>query len=313
MIRFGFILLTLSVLYHQGSAQVVGGPLPPWREGYLDLHHINTGHGDAAFYIFPDGTTMIVDAGEMDPTSDRVNSPRNAKLHPNNSKRAHEWVVDYIKRFHPADTQLKIDFVLITHFHDDHFGSYYEDAKKSASGKYYLSGITGVGEYLKFGTLLDRGYPNYDYPINLKSDSIRQKGKRNLETSNEYIAMKNYWDFVDFHVRRGMKAEKFTAGSNTQITLRDRKKFETFQVQNIKSNGSIWTGSGQTTMEYFPALSTGLYVPGENQLSLAFRIDYGAFRYYTGGDCPGIKGEDREPAVVRADRDAQQAAERQRL
>ena len=29
-------------------------------------------------------------------------------------------------------------------------------------------------------------------------------------------------------------------------------------------------------------------MPEENQLSLALRIDYGDFRYYTGGDCPGI-------------------------
>ncbi len=40
-------------------------------------------------------------------------------------------------------------------------------------------------------------------------------------------------------------------------------------------------------MEYFP-LSLEIYSPGENQLSLALRIDYGDFRYYTGGDCPGI-------------------------
>ncbi len=31
----------------------------------LDLHHINTGSGNAAFYIFPDGTTFLVDAGEI--------------------------------------------------------------------------------------------------------------------------------------------------------------------------------------------------------------------------------------------------------
>ena len=42
--------------------------LSPWTEGMLDLHHINTGRGDAAFHIFPDGTTMLLDAGELDPT-----------------------------------------------------------------------------------------------------------------------------------------------------------------------------------------------------------------------------------------------------
>ncbi|MBT4139859.1 MAG: hypothetical protein HOE48_18215, partial [Candidatus Latescibacteria bacterium] len=56
----------------------VGKPLPSWTDGILDLHHINTGFGDAAFYVLPDGTTMLVDAGEMDRTSERVLSPRNA-------------------------------------------------------------------------------------------------------------------------------------------------------------------------------------------------------------------------------------------
>jgi hypothetical protein len=86
-----------------------------------------------------------------------------------------------------------------------------------------------------------------------------------------------------------MIAERFKAGSNTQIALKKQPaKFKTFQVRNIKSNGSIWTGNGNETLEYFPLLSSGLYVPGENQLSLALRIDYGNFRYYSGGDCPGV-------------------------
>ncbi len=30
--------------------------LQSWRTGFLDIHHINTGSGDASYYIFPDGT-----------------------------------------------------------------------------------------------------------------------------------------------------------------------------------------------------------------------------------------------------------------
>lgn len=271
-------------------AQQPGQILPRWAEGYLDIHHINTGHGDAAFYIFPDGTTLLLDAGEMDPTSERVNSARNAPLHPNKSKRAHEWIVDYIKRFHPSTVKPELDYALITHFHDDHFGGIYSGAKSSKHGKYILSGITGVGEYLKIHKMLDRGYPEYNYPYALKSDSIRTKAMKNPESANDYQSMLNYIDFIDFHVKNsGMKAEKFVAGSNLQITLNKRPTaFPSFQVQNIKSNGTIWTGSGKETFDYFPPLSDRLYVPGENQLSLALRIDYGEFRYYTGGDCPGI-------------------------
>lgn len=288
MIRLSFLIAFL--ICFSTHAQEVGQLLPAWQVGYLDLHHINTGHGDAAFYIFPDGTTMLLDAGEMDPNSDRINSPRNAKLHPNNSKRAHEWIVDYIKRVHPDASRPALDYALITHFHDDHFGSYYKGAKQSTAGNYYLSGITGVGEHLPFGKLLDRGFPDYDYPYALKSDSIRKKAMGNPALVDDYQSMLNYWKFIEVHsAKDGMVAEKFKAGSNNQIVLNHKpEQFKMFKVQNIKSNGAIWTGIGTDTREYFPPLSSGIYVPGENQLSLALRIDYGDFRYYTGGDCPGI-------------------------
>ena len=88
MIRF-FVTpaLILSIVF-SASAQVaeVGKPLPQWKDGYLDLHHINTGRGSCAFYIFPDGTTMLFDAGEM-PESPRVLSPRNSVIRPDNSKK----------------------------------------------------------------------------------------------------------------------------------------------------------------------------------------------------------------------------------
>ena len=281
--------LLFLAIFSSSPAQEVGKPLPAWKEGYLDMHHINTGHGDAAFYIFPDGTTMLLDAGEMDPTAERTNSARNATPHPNGSKRAHEWIVDYIKRVHPLPTPA-IDYAVITHFHDDHYGSFYETAKKSTKGDYFLSGITGVGDHILLRRILDRGYPDYNYPIALKSDSMRNALMANTGTADEYKAMSNYWRFQEFQTsRNGTIVERFKAGSARQIVLRNKPdKFKSFRVQNIKANGKIWTGKGNETIEYFPALSSKKYVPGENQLSLAMRIDYGDFRFYTGGDCPGI-------------------------
>lgn len=43
----------------------VGEPLPQWTEGCLDIHFINSGRGECAYYILPDGTTLLVDAGEI--------------------------------------------------------------------------------------------------------------------------------------------------------------------------------------------------------------------------------------------------------
>ena len=40
-------------------------PLKAWKEGTLDIHHISTGRGSSIFFILPDGTRMLVDAGDL--------------------------------------------------------------------------------------------------------------------------------------------------------------------------------------------------------------------------------------------------------
>ena len=41
---------------------VASQELPRWERGMLDIHQINTGTGNAAFFILPDGTTLLLDA-----------------------------------------------------------------------------------------------------------------------------------------------------------------------------------------------------------------------------------------------------------
>src|SRR5699024_10446593 len=55
-------LLTISTALSAAESIAVGKPLPAWKRGMLDIHQINTGTGDSGFYIFPDGTTMLLDA-----------------------------------------------------------------------------------------------------------------------------------------------------------------------------------------------------------------------------------------------------------
>ena len=66
------LLLSLSV--PNRAADVVGKALLPWKPGSLDIHQISTGRGNAGLYIFPDGTTLLVDAGEM-PTKTAAHTP----------------------------------------------------------------------------------------------------------------------------------------------------------------------------------------------------------------------------------------------
>jgi hypothetical protein len=262
-----------------------GQPLPAWQRGYLDLHHINTGMGSAAFYIFPDGTTMLVDAGEMSPVGERANTPRNAKPRPDSSLKPYQWIARYIQQVAPAKNKTTIDYALITHFHDDHFGAWYAYAPVSASNKYKLTGITGVAELLPVGTLIDRGYPRYHYPFDMKWFARAYQGEEGYRRT-----LQNYFDFVASREQQGKKMAVLQAGSRRQISLlHDAAAYPSFYVQNVKANQYIWTGKDTGVVQHFPTIDTANRKtwPDENSLSLALTIHYGAFTYYTGGDNPG--------------------------
>lgn len=36
----------------------------------MEIHHIYTGRGECVFCIFPDGTNMLIDAGDIGPYND---------------------------------------------------------------------------------------------------------------------------------------------------------------------------------------------------------------------------------------------------
>ena len=51
---------------NQGQQEeLIGKTLPALSEGCLDIHLINSGRGECNFYILPDGTTLLIDAGEL--------------------------------------------------------------------------------------------------------------------------------------------------------------------------------------------------------------------------------------------------------
>ena len=88
----------------------------------MDIHHINTGRGNVSFIMLPDGTSLVIDCGDMSEMHPRIHSERQAPKVPNNSKTTVQWIADYIFQFHPKRENAIIDYALITHFHDDHFG-----------------------------------------------------------------------------------------------------------------------------------------------------------------------------------------------
>jgi hypothetical protein len=141
------------------------------------------------------------------------------------------------------------------------------------TGAYRLTGITEVADALPVHVLLDRGWPDYSYPTPFRDET-----------------MANYRRFLEARQRSGLTVERFKPGSSAQIRLqRAASKYPTFQVRNIIANGAVWTGSGDATRQLFPPLDSSppADMPNENMCSAGFRLAYGRFTYFTGGDLPG--------------------------
>lgn len=254
---------------------MAGRPLPPWQPGQLDIHQINTGTGDAALFILPDGTTFLLDAGAVNRTGEREPN-YDAPQRPNASIRPGETIVRYIRRFHPDGPEGALDYAMLTHFHGDHMGTLTADAPVSASGAYRLTGITDVGDAVRIRTLLDRDWPAYDYPA-----------------PSGGAMMLNYRAFLKWQIEnRGLAIERFQPGRSDQIVLRRAAdRYPNFEIRNIAANGQVWTGTGTAVRNRFPP---GI-LPIENNCSLAFRLTYGAFTYFNGGDLSGQLSP-RDPA-----------------
>ncbi len=265
-IRILFLILLCEVsLSGKGQVQI-GDQLPLWEEGYLDIHHINTGKGEAAFFMLPDGTTMLVDAGATVRPKPRVTDPK-----PDGSRTPGDWISRYIQYFLQNRSAKKLNYVLVTHFHDDHIGEIYQGLKTSKDGNFILSGVTEVGTAIPFDKIVDRNWPGYDYPKPLKADYID-----------------NYIRFVKWNVEnKRVLAEQFRVGSNDQFSLiYHPENYTNFEIRNLASNGQVWTGVGSNVRNHFPPLASlpEDQYPGENQCSSAFRLSYGKFDYFNGAD-----------------------------
>jgi len=257
----------------QDIAPQVGKPLPAWRDGEMDIHHINTGRGEASFLILPDGTTLLVDASGKTVEAPPFTLPTK----PDASRAPGEWVARYIQRVMPGSAR-EIDYAVISHFHGDHMGAIVAESPVAREGGYQLSGITEVAEHLPIARIIDRDWPGYAYPTELKN--------RTVDNYRKFLA----WQTA----HHGLQVEKFQPGRNDQLRLlRKPRAYPQFEIRNLVANGILWTGVGSETRSLFPPLanlSPNDY-PTENKLSIAFRVSYGKFDYFTGGDL-SAKGDE---------------------
>jgi hypothetical protein len=151
--------------------------------------------------------------------------------------------------------------------------------------------VTDVGELIPIRRLIDRGFPDYNYPA-----------------PATYAGTLNYIQFGKALAARGGVVERATVGSREQIVLRHTPaEFPSVGIRVLAANGEVWTGQESATMQMFPPISTlkPEEYPPENNCSIALRLEYGKFRYYVGGDltCDTEFGErpwqDVETAVAK--------------
>lgn len=251
----------------------VGEPLPAWSEGCLDIHAINSGRGECTFFVLPDGTSLCVDAGEIAPSGGE--HPR-VDAKPDADTRAYKVYSEYIKAYLPkGDTSM--DYMLMTHFHNDHFGttnSTYEKTTRDDEYTYPLTGIMALYDEVPFDKIIDRAFDeNSDYKIVVES------------TGQDYNPGYGYYEqFITW--ARGSKdlvVEKAVNGSDSQLALVNNPSgYPDFRIQINAVNGWYWNGS-----ESVDAYSVNRLLgkqPGENANSISFLLSYGDFDYLTSGD-----------------------------
>lgn len=242
----------------------IGQVMPRWVEGCLDIHAINSGRGECIFYILPDGTTLLIDAGETTTSTDKVKQSVPQK--PNAETRPYMTDATYIKHFLPASKKA-FDYFMASHFHIDHIGTPAMATATSENG-YKLAGITALYEEVPFNHLIDRAYPTY------KEDTSIPPIDSGF--ADDYIAFVK-WGTAN----KKFDGARFEVGKKQIKLLNDPDKYKNFSILNICGNGDAWVvdetvADGGRVQNYSST--------GGNPASCGIHMHYGKFDYVACGD-----------------------------
>ena len=252
-------VVTLTASYNGKKARK-GRTLPAWSEGYLDIHTISTGRGECIFLILPDGTSIVVDAGEF---SREGKKHKNVLQRPDAQTRPTKAFGDYIRHFNPYDA---IDYFNLSHFHMDHMGNMEPEYTKCAEGDYTLTGVMALYHQVPFREVIDRAYGAYD-SLKVKAMSVQ--------------VMEEYKKFLDYHVAKGnIKASQFELGAVNQFAMKhNAAAYPNLKIENICSNGYVWRDG--KAVDVYEGIRDKIR---ENAASCGFVVRYGKFDFLTAGD-----------------------------
>jgi beta-lactamase superfamily II metal-dependent hydrolase len=260
--------------YQDGHLLQVGRPFASWQPGFLDIHHIATGRGNASFVQMPDGTTLVVDVGASMTHDEEIAVPR-----PNKQLRPGQWVSRYIKRHSSKGENAKVDYLLVTHIHPDHMGDVNANSPWSTFGKYRLGGVTDLAEEISIGCVLDRGFKDY----------------LNIKPLYQVPFTENYLAYLTDRVSKGLCVESVVVGSNSQIKPLGGNSNAHFEIRNVASSGFVWTGVAEEKRNHVPLGLAPTDAPNENMASVAIKLNYGNFSYLTAGDLTSYTFDGDQP------------------
>ena len=252
-------VVTLTASYNGKKARK-GRTLPAWSEGYLDIHTISTGRGECIFLILPDGTSIVVDAGEFSREGKKY---KNVLQRPNAQTRPTKAFGDYIRHFNPYDA---VDYFNLSHFHMDHMGNMEPEYTKCAEGDYTLTGVMALYHQVPFREVIDRAYGAYD-SLKVKAMSVK--------------VMEEYKKFLDYHVAKGnIKASQFELGAVNQFAMKhNAAAYPNLKIENICTNGYVWRDG--KAVDVYEGIRDKIR---ENAASCGFVVRYGKFDFLTAGD-----------------------------
>lgn len=274
---FAALAPSLRALAAGARHPFVGKPWPGWKPGEFQIHFIYTGVAESAFYIFPDGTTLLLDCGDH-PALTRLELAVPVK--PNPGRLAGDWIARYVQRVNPNGAD--VDYMELSHLHSDHAGcpSWQSCRREGRDRKhdYYRSGFALAAETLRFKKAIDRGWPDYDDPL------------RTLAAGSEQVLDHMRKLYAWLGARDGLTVEKIRLGARDQLVpLRHPADAKGFEVFNLCANGRYVRKDGSVCDLYAEHIARARPASlNENGMSIGHIFTYGKFKFYTAGDFSDI-------------------------
>ena len=239
---------------------LAGQTLPAWKKGVFRIATLYTGGSEATFLTFPDGTTALIDCGDIGATG--------VPHLPDVKRRPGEWTARWVLADNPNGK--KVDYFLLTHYHSDHAGNGKYSAGRSKRGNYALSGIGQAMEVLDFGTMIDRSWPQMEDPSS---------------TTDGFSAgiVAHLRDVYAEAQKRGTKIERFRLEKGSDQVRLLHGGWKGFAFAPLAARGCVLKRDG-SVLDIGEAIGVPRSRFTENALSTAMVFSLGGFRYYNGGD-----------------------------